>query len=134
MPVHKVQRHEWTVTLSNDRQGFRKTRTVDAVRITEAVALANEELRREGYDPAAFVAIFAERGREAPNPERITWYDSSDGANRRRALELDAGTLYFRQREHPADTWPAPLVTEGVTFEDAAAMAAKHELHYSETA
>lgn len=55
-------RYEWTVVLCNERQGFQKTRRVNAEEYTEAVRLAYFGLQTRGYDPASFTVIELRRG------------------------------------------------------------------------
>jgi hypothetical protein len=54
----------------------------------------------------------------------ITWYDSPDKSDRRRALTLEGGRLYFTARQEPFDVWPPPVQLElprdGVATEELA--------------
>lgn len=46
-----MPKHEWRVTLRNDKQGFVKTKTVDAVGYSQAITWAMDELAKDGYKP-----------------------------------------------------------------------------------
>lgn len=60
-------------------------------------------------------------------PAHLSWYDSPDGANRRRVLTYLDGHLYEVEREHPSDTWPpASIVNEPDVTIDRARRIALH--------
>lgn len=62
--TEELPQYEWLVKFRNDRMGFVKTKTVQAINDRQAREFAFFALKGDGYEPADFQVVSAERGRQ----------------------------------------------------------------------